>query len=139
MSPADPPRPPTPAARPPGMARTMITTWTRVDWLHTAALLGFVLLMHVVGFGVLFAVVAPLNLAGLIGVIRVFRAMRRGVIDEAELEQHLASRGLLTRVLGRLTRAITRPGQMFAIGMLFGLGFDTATEVAILILAGTGA
>jgi len=45
----------------------------------------------------------------------------------------------MNRILGRLTRTITRPGQMYPVGILFGLGFDTATEVALLVLAGTGA
>ena len=75
----------------------------------------------------------------LLGIIRVFRQMRIGRYDEAELEEQLARRGLLNRVLGRLTRTVTRPGQMYPIGVLFGLGFDTATEVALLVLAGGAA
>jgi len=83
--------------------------------------------------------IAILNLVALSGIVRVFRAMRRGQLDEDKLEAHLASRGFLNRILGRLTRTITRPGQMYPVGILFGLGFDTATEVALLVLAGTGA
>jgi high-affinity nickel-transport protein len=79
--------------------------------------------------------IAALNLVILIGIIKVFRAMRRGVYDEAELEAQLNSRGLMNRILGRLTRAITNSWQMYPLGILFGLGFDTATEVALLILA----
>ena len=60
-------------------------------------------------------------------------------LDEARLETHLPNRGFMNRILGRLTRTITRPGQMYPVGILFGLGFDTATEVALLVLAGTGA
>jgi high-affinity nickel-transport protein len=45
----------------------------------------------------------------------------------------------MNRLLGRLTRAVTKPAQMYPIGMLFGLGFDTATEVALLVLAGGAA
>jgi high-affinity nickel-transport protein len=84
-------------------------------------------------------VIAILNLVALVGIVRVFRAMRAGEMDEARLEHHLQARGLMNRILGRLTRAVTRPGQMFPVGLLFGLGFDTATEVALLVLAGTGA
>jgi high-affinity nickel-transport protein len=83
--------------------------------------------------------IAFLNLLALVGIWRVFRAMRGGELDEAQLEQHLQSRGLLNRFLGRLTRAITKPWQMMPLGLLFGLGFDTATEVSLLVLAGTGA
>jgi high-affinity nickel-transport protein len=84
-------------------------------------------------------VIAALNLVALIGIVRVFRAMRSGELDEEQLEHHLQSRGLFARVLGRLTRAISRPGQMFFAGLLFGVGFDTATEIALLVLAGAGA
>jgi nickel/cobalt transporter (NiCoT) family protein len=83
--------------------------------------------------------IAAINVVILLGIIRVFRQMRTGRYDEAELEEQLARRGLLNRVLGRLTRTVTRPGQMYPIGVLFGLGFDTATEVALLVLAGGAA
>ncbi|WAL63243.1 HoxN/HupN/NixA family nickel/cobalt transporter [Amycolatopsis cynarae] len=78
-----------------------------------------------------------LNLVALIGIGRVFRELRRGRFDEAELEARLDSRGFLARVLGRLTRSIRRPGQMYLVGLLFGIGFDTATEVLLLALAGS--
>lgn len=231
-----------------GMWRTALSSWTRDDWLGTAGLLGFLLLLHLVTFGVLFGVVAPahyhvgsgvfgvglgitaytyglrhafdadhiaaidnttrklrgegrrpksvgfwfamghstivavlaalvaggahvvstltsddneanhvlgiistsvsgsflylialLNLVSLVGIVRVFRAMRTGEFDEHALEHHLDSRGFIARFLNRLTRTITRPGQMYLVGLLFGLGFDTATEVALLVLAGSGA
>jgi len=60
-------------------------------------------------------------------------------LDERSLQAALDCRGLLTRVLGRLTRSVTRSWQMFGVGLLFGLGFDTATEVSLLVLAGSGA
>ncbi len=84
-------------------------------------------------------VIAILNLFALAGIVRVFRAMRSGELDEEKLEEHLQARGLMNRLLGGLTKTITRPGQMYPIGLLFGLGFDTATEVALLVLAGSGA
>jgi high-affinity nickel-transport protein len=83
--------------------------------------------------------IAALNLVALASIYRVFQLLRSGEFDEDQLEAALAARGLLARVLGRLTRAITRPGQMYPVGVLFGLGFDTASEVALLVLAGTGA
>jgi high-affinity nickel-transport protein len=79
--------------------------------------------------------IAALNTAVLVGIVRAFRAMRRGSFDEAELEARLDHRGLMNRVLGRFTRAIRAPWQMYPLGILFGLGFDTATEVALLFLA----
>jgi high-affinity nickel-transport protein len=84
-------------------------------------------------------VIAAINVVILVGILRVFREMKAGRYDEAELEEQLRKRGLMNRLLGRLTRTVTRPGQMYPIGLLFGLGFDTATEVALLVLAGGAA
>jgi nickel/cobalt transporter (NiCoT) family protein len=85
--------------------------------------------------GTFLYLIAGLNVAILAGILRVFRAMRRGFYDEAELEAQLEARGLMNRVLGRFARRIHSPWQMYPLGMLFGLGFDTATEVALLFLA----
>ncbi|HEX4700825.1 MAG TPA: HoxN/HupN/NixA family nickel/cobalt transporter [Pseudonocardiaceae bacterium] len=89
--------------------------------------------------GVFLYVIAAINLAVLAGILKVFREMRGGRFDEAALEEQLNNRGFMNRIFKRLMRSITRPGQMYPVGMLFGLGFDTATEVALLVLAGTGA
>ena len=83
--------------------------------------------------------IAAFNVVVLVGIIKVFREMKAGHFDEAALEQHLQNRGLMNRVLGRLTRSVTKSGQMYPIGMLFGLGFDTATEVTLLVIAGGAA
>jgi nickel/cobalt transporter (NiCoT) family protein len=80
-----------------------------------------------------------LNLVILLNVVRIFRDMRHGELDEQELEQQLASRGLMNRFFGRATRAIRKPWHMYPLGLLFGLGFDTATEVGLLVLAGGAA
>jgi high-affinity nickel-transport protein len=85
--------------------------------------------------GTFLYLIAGLNIAILAGIVRVFRAMRRGHYDEAELEAQLDARGLMNRVLGRFTHAIRAPWQMYPLGILFGLGFDTATEVGLLFLA----
>ena len=83
--------------------------------------------------------IAAINIGILVGIWKVFAAMRRGEFDEAGLEHQLNNRGLMNRLLGRFTKAITKSWQMYPLGILFGLGFDTATEVALLVLAGTGA
>jgi high-affinity nickel-transport protein len=83
--------------------------------------------------------IAAVNAVILLGVIRVFRDMRRGHYAERELEARLENRGLLNRVLGRFTRKVTKPAHMYPVGLLFGLGFDTASEVALLVLAGGAA
>jgi high-affinity nickel-transport protein len=83
--------------------------------------------------------IAAINMVILLGIVKVFREMRTGRYNEQQLEEQLNKRGLMNRLLGRLTRAVTRPAQMYPIGVLFGLGFDTATEVALLVLAGGAA
>jgi high-affinity nickel-transport protein len=85
--------------------------------------------------GAFLYLIAVLNAVILYGVIKVFLEMRTGRYSELELEQQLASRGLMNRVFGRFTGAVSRPWHMYPVGALFGLGFDTATEVALLFLA----
>ncbi|MGW4400365.1 HoxN/HupN/NixA family nickel/cobalt transporter [Amycolatopsis nivea] len=77
------------------------------------------------------------NLVVLAGIVRVFRRMRRGEYDEAALDTHLENRGFLNRILRRTMRAISAPWQIYPVGILFGLGFDTVSEIALLVLAGT--
>ncbi|MER5661626.1 Nickel transporter NicT [Streptomyces mirabilis] len=89
--------------------------------------------------GVFLYLIAGINLLILVGIWKVFRQMRTGHFDEAALEEQLNNRGLMNRLLGRLMKSISKPWQMYPLGMLFGLGFDTATEIALLVLAGSGA
>lgn len=89
--------------------------------------------------GVFLYLIAAINIVVLMGILKVFRDLRRGRFDEKTLESHLNERGFLNRIFGKLMRSIRRPSQMYGVGLLFGLGFDTATEVAFLVLAGTGA
>jgi high-affinity nickel-transport protein len=90
--------------------------------------------------GTFLYIIAALNIVILVSVLRIFRDMRRGIYDERALEEQLNSRGLMNRIFGRRLNAIKRPWQMYPVGMLFGLGFDTATEVGLLVLAaGAGA
>jgi high-affinity nickel-transport protein len=83
--------------------------------------------------------IAIINLVILAGIWKVFRRMREGHFDEAALEEQLNNRGFMNRLLGRVMKSITKPWQMYPLGLLFGLGFDTATEIALLVLAGSGA
>jgi high-affinity nickel-transport protein len=80
-----------------------------------------------------------LNLVVLVGILRVFREMRSGAYNEAELEEHLNKRGFMNRFLGGLTRSVRKSWHIYPIGVLFGLGFDTATEVGLLVMAGGAA
>jgi nickel/cobalt transporter (NiCoT) family protein len=81
--------------------------------------------------------IAALNIIILAGILKVFREMRGGAYDDQQLEEQLNKRGLMNRFLGPLARRVDTPWKMYPIGFLFGLGFDTATEVALLVLAGT--
>lgn len=83
--------------------------------------------------------IAAINIVALIAIWRVFVALRDGQFDERELNDALDNRGVLARILRPIMKRIKRPIGMFPVGVLFGLGFDTATEVALLALAGSGA
>jgi high-affinity nickel-transport protein len=89
--------------------------------------------------GLFLWVLGILNLVVLVGIIKVFREMRRGTYDEQALEDQLNKRGFMNRFLGGLTRSVRKPWHIYPIGVLFGLGFDTATEVGLLVLAGGAA
>jgi nickel/cobalt transporter (NiCoT) family protein len=89
--------------------------------------------------GTFLYIIAIINIVILVGILKVWRDMRRGQFDEATLEDHLANRGFMNRLFGGVMKSITKPWQMYPVGILFGLGFDTATEVALLVLAGTAA
>jgi high-affinity nickel-transport protein len=87
--------------------------------------------------GVFLFLIAALNVVILASIIKMFREMRSGGHSDAELEAQLAKRGLMNRFLGRFYQNVDAPWKMYPVGFLFGLGFDTATEVALLVLAGT--
>ncbi len=89
--------------------------------------------------GVFLYLIAAINFVVLLGIVRIFRQMRAGGFDEAELERRLDQRGLMNRILGRTARRVEKSWQMYPVGLLFGLGFDTASEVALLFLAGGAA
>jgi len=76
--------------------------------------------------------IAVLNLIVLSGIFKVFRDMRRGTYNEAQLEAQLQARGLMYRFFGRFMRSITRTWQLYFVGLVFGIGFDTTTEVVLL-------
>ena len=89
--------------------------------------------------GTFLYLIGLLNLVVLVSIIKVSREMRQGKYDDAELERQLDSRGLMNRFFGGYAKRIDTPWKMYPVGALFGLGFDTATEVALLVLAGSAA
>lgn len=89
--------------------------------------------------GFFLVVIGLINFAALMSIYRVWREAQTGGYDEDALEDALNSRGAFARLLRPAMKAIKRPGQMYPLGFLFGLGFDTATEISLLVLAGAGA
>jgi len=87
--------------------------------------------------GTFLFLIATLNVIVLVSIAKVFHQMRSGRYSDEELEEQLAKRGLMNRFLGPLSRRVDSPWKMYPIGLLFGLGFDTATEIALLVLAGS--
>src|SRR6266851_322842 len=80
-------------------------------------------------------VIGVLNLLVLIDIVRVYRRMQRGEFDRQSLDDELVAGGLMMRIFGRLFRLIDHSWQMYLVGFLFGLGFDTASEVAFLAIS----
>ena len=85
--------------------------------------------------GVFLLLIGIVNLIILLDILKVFRRMRAGAYDRPSLEHELVAGGLLTRLFGRLFRLITHSWQMYLVGFLFGLGFDTASEISFLAIS----
>src|ERR671921_1742618 len=83
--------------------------------------------------GTFLVLIGLMNLSSAVGIARVFRRMRTGEFDEAELERHLHNRGFLARLLDRVTRRVSKPWHPYPVGLLMGLGFDTPTPGAPLV------
>ena len=88
--------------------------------------------------GVFLLLIGVMNLVILFDVLGVYRQMRQGRYDRRGLGQELVAGGVLTRVFGRLFKLVRHSWQLYPVGFLFGLGFDTASEVAVLAI-GAGA
>ena len=91
--------------------------------------------------GAFLYLIGVINLILALEVYRIFRELRAGRLDAHALEENLSKRGFMNRYFGGLFRLVNEPWQIHPIGVLFGLGFDTATEVAIIALTlkfGTG-
>src|SRR5208283_3776727 len=75
-----------------------------------------------------------INLVIVLEIYRIFQGLRAGRLSEEGLEEQLNKRGFMNRYFGRLFRVVNRPWQMYPVGVLFGLGFDTASEVTVIAL-----
>lgn len=99
---------------------------------QTAQTLG---LIGTIVAGTFLVLIGLMNLVAALGMANVFRRMRAGEYDEAELERHLDNRGFLARLLRRVMKRVSKAWHLYPVGLLMGLGFDTATQVALLVLA----
>jgi nickel/cobalt transporter (NiCoT) family protein len=79
-------------------------------------------------------IIGLVNLVIVLEIYRIFQGLRAGRLSEVALEEQLAKRGFMNRYFGRLFRVVNRPWQMYPVGVLFGLGFDTASEVTVIAL-----
>ncbi len=105
----------------------------------TSELHSFLGLVGTAVSGVFLLCIGVLNLVVLRGIIKSVLRMRKSADAGADPAAQAPAPGLLYRVFGRVTRLVTRPWHVYGVGLLFGLGFDTATEVSLLILAGGAA
>jgi high-affinity nickel-transport protein len=80
-------------------------------------------------------IIAVINLVVLIHLFQLFRKMRNGSYRNEQLEEILDARGFLSRIIAPLFRFISRGWHLYPLGFLFGLGFDTATEVGLLAIS----
>ena len=85
--------------------------------------------------GAFLVLIGILNLFILLDIVRVYRRLKAGGYDDQSLQLDLTAGGVMSRIFGRLFRVINHSWQMYPIGFLFGLGFDTASEVAILAIS----
>lgn len=86
----------------------------------------------------LFAI-ALMNIVILVEIVRTFRTVTKGgEYDQDAIEEYLNKRGFFARIFRGLFKSVDKSWKMYPIGFLFGLGFDTATEVGLLILGAQG-
>lgn len=85
--------------------------------------------------GVFLWIIGIINLVIVLEIYSIFVRLRSGKLNEAELEKVLNSRGFMNRYFGRLFKLIEKPWQIYPVGVLFGLGFDTASEVALIAIS----
>jgi nickel/cobalt transporter (NiCoT) family protein len=116
-----------------GIAARMV-----VEGVHSGQLNGYGSLFGTAVSGAFLLLIGIMNLVILVDVVRVYRRMRNGEYDRHSLGHELVAGGVLTRVFGRLFKLVRHSWQLYPIGFLFGLGFDTASEVAVLAI-GAGA
>ncbi|MCI4329667.1 MAG: HoxN/HupN/NixA family nickel/cobalt transporter [Thermoplasmata archaeon] len=113
-------------------ALVVVTEYVRS---HVAAFAQFGAIVGALVSGVFLFLIGLVNVLIAIDVYRIFRGLRDRELDQAALDAEMDKRGFLYRYFGRLFKMIREPWQIYPIGVLFGLGFDTATEVLLITVS----
>jgi high-affinity nickel-transport protein len=87
--------------------------------------------------GIFLFIIGLINIIIVLEIYRVFTTLKQGKMNELELDSLLENRGFLNRYFKGLFKIVREPWQIYPIGVLFGLGFDTASEIALIALAVT--
>jgi high-affinity nickel-transport protein len=85
--------------------------------------------------GVFLFIIGLINVIIVQGIYKIFSGLRQEKLSEAQLEDALNKKGFVDKTFGKLFDIVKSPWQMYAVGFLFGLGFDTATEVALIAIS----
>ena len=80
-------------------------------------------------------IIGFINAVIVIGIYKIFQTLKQGKLNQQELDNLLENRGFMNRFFRPLFKVISKPWQIFPIGLLFGLGFDTASEVALIAIS----
>jgi high-affinity nickel-transport protein len=80
-------------------------------------------------------IIGFINAVIVIGIYKIFQTLKQGKLNQEELDNLLENRGFMNRFFRPLFRVISKPWHIYPVGVLFGLGFDTASEVALIAIS----
>jgi nickel/cobalt transporter (NiCoT) family protein len=80
-------------------------------------------------------IIGFINAVIVIGIYKIFQTLKQGKLNQAELDNLLENRGFMNRFFRPLFKIISKPWHIYPVGVLFGLGFDTASEVALIAIS----
>ncbi|MBP2626637.1 MAG: high-affinity nickel-transporter [Firmicutes bacterium] len=114
------------------VATIFVTQWTEINMPQFKDIGGII---GTTASGVFLILIGILNLVVAVDIYKVFINMRQKSYDEDKMEELLHNRGLMARFLNPLFNFVSKSSHVYPIGFLFGLGFDTASEVALLAIS----
>jgi high-affinity nickel-transport protein len=80
-------------------------------------------------------IIGFINAVIVIGIYKIFQTLKKGKLNQEELDRLLENRGFMNRFFRPLFKVINKPWHIYPVGVLFGLGFDTASEVALIAIS----